>query len=94
MTPKIVRSTIEGFWDRRKNDWERAEYQAWVTGYYTMYSVGVNFSTKIKYPKNPMKTEDPIDVESMDENELADRHEKMLLQLDFMAKNAMKGRQG
>ena len=41
-----------------------------------------------------MKTEDPIDVESMDENELADRHEKMLLQLDLMAKNAMKGRQG
>ena len=36
MTPKVVRSTIEGFWDRRKNDWERAEYQAWVTGYYTM----------------------------------------------------------
>lgn len=94
MTPKIVRSTIEGFWDHRKNDWERAEYQAWVTGYYTMYSVGVNFSTKIKYPKNPMKTEEPIDVESMDENELADRHEKMLLQLDLMAKNAMKGRQG
>ena len=94
MTPKIVRSTIEGFWDRRKNDWERAEYQAWVTGYYTMYSVGVNFSTKIKYPKTPMKTEEPIDVESMDENELADRHEKMLLQLDLMAKNAMKGRQG
>lgn len=65
MTMAAVRLRIEKFWKNRKNDWERAEYQAWLTGYYTMYAIGTNFSKKIKYPKNPMQEEQVV-VEDME----------------------------
>lgn len=64
MTLRAVKIRIEKFWEGRKNDWERSEYQAWLTGYYTMYAIGTNLSRKIKYPKNPME-EDKIIIEDM-----------------------------
>lgn len=65
MTPEGIRLQIEAFWKTRKNEWEKAEYQSWLTGYYTMYAIGSNISRKIKYPKNPME-EERVVVEDME----------------------------
>ena len=65
MTLASIKRHVEGFRNRQKNDWERAEYQAWLTGHYVTYSIGVNISKKVKYPKNPMEQE-VIVVEDME----------------------------
>lgn len=65
MTLATIKRHIEGFRKRQKNEWERSEYQAWLTGHYTMYAIGVHISKKIKYPKNPMEQE-VIVIEDME----------------------------
>lgn len=91
MTLREVRMYIDGFWKRIKKEWERSEYQSWLTAYYVTYSIGTNFSKKIKFPNNPLNQEQSImDVSSMDEDEIAKAHEDFLEKLDFMAKSAFK----
>lgn len=65
MTPGAVQLHIEAFWNVRKNEWEKSEYQSWLSGYYVMHAIGCNLSRKIKYPKNPMEEERVI-VENME----------------------------
>jgi hypothetical protein len=60
MTPKALKIQIEGFWKQRKNDWERTEYQSWLTGLYVMNAIGCSVSRKHKYPKNPMEQQQVI----------------------------------
>lgn len=60
MTPAAIKRAIEAFWDRQKNVLEQAEYNAWLTGYYTMYAIGCNLSKKTKYPKNPIQKESMV----------------------------------
>lgn len=64
MTPSVLRTEIEGFNEQKKNDWERAEYQSWLTGWYVMNAIGAVISKKHRYPKNPMKEENVV-VEDM-----------------------------
>ena len=92
MTPLAIRLQIEGFWKRRKNDWEKAEYQSWLTGYFTMNAVGTNISKKVKYPDNPLnKQEMIVDISDMDEEEITKVHEDFLEKLDLMARTAFGG---
>lgn len=65
MTPKAITYTIDGFSKRRKNAWEKAEYESWLTGYYVLRAIGCAFSKKNQYPKNPMQ-EETIVVEDME----------------------------
>ena len=65
MTLSAIENTISGFRKRQKNDWERAEYQSWLNGYYNMYAIGVNISKKVKFPRNPME-QDKVIIEDMD----------------------------
>lgn len=89
MTLREIRMHIDGFWKRKKSEWERSEYQAWLTAYYTSYSVGVNLSKKVKFPDNPLNQEKAItDVSGMDDDEIAAIHEDFLEKLDLMAKAA------
>lgn len=60
MTPAAIKRAIEAFWIERKNTLEQVEYQAWLTGYYTMYSIGCNLSKKTKYPPNPLQKESMV----------------------------------
>ncbi len=55
MTPSNLKLEISAYWNRQKNNWERAEYQAWLSGLYVMNAIGASFSKKHKYPKNPME---------------------------------------
>lgn len=87
MTLKSVRMEIEGFWNRRKNEWELAEYQAWVSGAYNLRAIASAFSRNAKYPGNPMQ-EESINVEELTDDELAGIQEQYLLSLDRMAKRA------
>lgn len=64
MTPKSIKLYIEGYWKRRKNEWEKAEYQSWLTSLYNISAIGCSISRKVKYPKNPMEQEKVI-VEDM-----------------------------
>lgn len=89
MTLNAVKSEIEGFQKRKKNDWERAEYQSWLTGYYTLRGTAMLFSKKNKYPDNPLKQEEAeVDVDELSEFELAKLHEKELEKLDLLARTA------
>lgn len=54
MTPAAVKREIEAFWKNRKNEWERSEYQSWLSGLYVMNAIGASLSKKHKYPQNPM----------------------------------------
>lgn len=85
-TPHAIQITIESFWKSRKNDWERAEYQAWLTGYYVQYAIGASLSKKIKYPKNPME-EETVVIEDMEltEEETIFYTEKFFAKLEHMA---------
>lgn len=90
MTPQSLKLAIESYWKRKKNEWERTEYQAWLTGYFTTYSIGVNFSKKVKYPKNPLENKTEIkEVDEMDTKELTKVHEDYMKKLDLLAKVAM-----
>ena len=55
MTFGAVKRHIDAYWKRRKNEWERTEYQAWLIGAYTMNAIAAAFSKKAKYPKNPLE---------------------------------------
>ena len=55
MTPGAVKRAIEAFWENRKNEWERSEYQSWLSGLYVMNSIASSLSRKHRYPENPMK---------------------------------------
>lgn len=90
MTFGAVKRHIDAYWKRRKNEWEKAEYQSWLTGSYVMNAIGAAFSKKIKYPKNPLEQSKPVDVSNMSEEKLADLQEKYLLHLDFMAQGYKK----
>ena len=68
---------IEGFWNRRKNEWELAEYQAWVSGAYNLRAIASAFSRNAKYPGNPMQ-EESINVEELTDDELAGIQEQYL----------------
>lgn len=81
---------IDGYWKRKKNDWEKAEYQSWLTAYYTVYSIGVNLSKKAKFPNNPLNEEKAItDISEMDTEDIAKAHSDFLEKLDLMARMAM-----
>lgn len=89
MSPKAIRLHIEGCLKRKKEEWERTEYQAWLGGYFTMYAIGANFSKKIKYPENPLTQDKAItDISNMDEEEIANAHQDFLEKLDLMARTA------
>lgn len=89
MTPRAVKTHIEGFYDRRKNEWEKEEYNSWLSGYFTMYAIGANMSRKVKYPENPLNKKDAIkDVSQMDEEEIVKAQEDYLNKLDLMARAA------
>lgn len=90
MTLREVRMHIDGYAKKRKYEWERAEYQAWLTAYYTTYAVGVNLSRKAKFPDNPLNQENAVvDTSNMDEEEIAKVHADFLEKLDLMARTAM-----
>lgn len=89
MTPRAVRTHIEGFYNRRKNEWEKEEYNSWLSGYFNMYAIGANMSKKVKYPDNPLNKEKAItDISEMDEEEIAKVHEDYLNKLDLIARTA------
>lgn len=90
MTFGAVKRHIDAYWKRRKNEWERTEYQAWLIGAYTMNAIAAAFSKKAKYPNNPLEQNKPVDVSNLNEEQLADMQEKYLLQLDFMARSYKK----
>lgn len=93
MTPRQIRMEIEAYWKRRKSEWERSEYQAWLTGYFTIYSIGINLSKKVKFPDNPLNKEIPTtDVSQMNDEEIANIHEGFLERLDLMSKMAIGGK--
>lgn len=81
MTPKSIKLYIEGYWKRRKNEWEKTEYQSWLTGFYNISAIGCSISRKIKYPKNPME-EQKIYVEDI---ELTEEQAEAARQ-DFLAR--------
>ena len=81
MTPKAVKLYIEGYWKRRKNEWEKAEYQSWLTGLYNISSIGCSISHKVKYPKNPMEQQ-KVYVEDIDLTE----EQKEAARQDFLAR--------
>lgn len=90
MTMREVRMHIDGCAKRKKEEWERIEYQAWLTAYYTTYSIGVNLSKKAKFPENPLNQENAVvDTSNMDEEDIAKVHEDFLEKLDLMARVAM-----
>ncbi len=86
MTMAAVRLRIEKYCKRKKNDWERAEYQAWLTGYYNMYSIGASMSRKIKYPKNPMEEEiivtDDIEITEDEAEHYREEFVKRLMRME------------
>lgn len=88
MTMKAVRIHIEAYEKRRKEAWKFAEYQAWLSGFYNMYAIGVNFSKKIKYPQNPLKEEYVVreDME-LTEEEKEKWRKDLFSRLRGMAKN-------
>ena len=89
MSMMSIKLEIEGFQDRKKNEWERTEYQSWLTGYYTLRGTAMLFSKKNKYPDNPLKQDEvEIDVEGLSEYDLAELQEKELEKLDMMARLA------
>lgn len=88
MTLKSVKQEIEGFWKRRKNEWECAEYQAWLSGAYNLRAIAAAFSRNVKYPENPMQQEAPVNVDELTDTELAEIQEQYLKRLDAMAKRA------
>lgn len=91
MTLREIRMHIDGFWKRKKSEWEKVEYQSWLTAYYVTYSIGSNFSKKVKFPNNPLNQEQSVmDISKMDEDEIAKAHEDFLEKLDLMAKTAFK----
>ena len=65
MTFGAVKRHIDAYWKRRKNEWERTEYQAWLIGAYTMNAIAAAFSKKAKYPKNPLEQNKPVDVSNL-----------------------------
>ena len=90
MTLREVRMHIAAYWKQKKNEWEKSEYQAWLTAYYTVYSIGVNLSKKVKFPNNPLNEENAImDVSEMDKDEIANVHADFLEKLDLMARVSM-----
>lgn len=69
-TPKVIRLCIEAFSKIRKNEWEKTEFLAWMTGQYIVYSIGVSFNgKKVKYPENPLTPKRVVvqDMELTDE---------------------------
>lgn len=86
MTMAAVRIHIEQYWKRKKNDWERAEYQAWLTGYYNMHAIGASMSRKIKYPKNPMEEEvvvtDDIEITEDEAEHYREEFVKRLMRME------------
>lgn len=79
MTPKALKIQIEGFWKQRKNDWERTEYQSWLTGLYVMNAIGCSISRKHKYPKNPMEQQEVVQEDLELTEEQKDFHRKQFL---------------
>lgn len=63
MTPAAIKREVNGFWKRKKNEWEKAEYQSWLSGLYVMNAIGACFSRKTKYPKNPMEQKNIVTEE-------------------------------
>lgn len=91
MSMRSIKLEIEGFQDRKKNEWERTEYQSWLTGYYTLRGTSMLFSKKNKYPENPLSVKEVV-VEDM---ELTDEEKdewamKWLDRLERMSKPAKK----
>lgn len=68
MTPNAIRETAKHFASVREDEWERAEYQAWLIGNYVQFSVGVCFSKKVKYPKNPLEEKQKKELEAKEQN--------------------------
>ena len=64
MTPAAIKRQIKAFWEQKKNDWERSEYESWVSGWYVMNAIACCISKKHKYPKNPMEQKQLV-VEDM-----------------------------
>ena len=60
MTPAAIKREIEGFYERRKNDWERVQYQSWLSGLYVMNAIEACLSRKNRYPNNPMEQKEII----------------------------------
>lgn len=89
MSMRSLKLEIDGFQDRKKNEWERTEYQSWLTGYYTLRGTAMLFSKKNKYPDNPLEHDEvEIDVDSLSDYELAELQQKELEKLDMMARLA------
>ena len=68
MTPNAIRETAKHFASVREDEWERAEYQAWLIGNYVQFSVGDCFSKKVKYPKNPLEKKQKKELEAKEQN--------------------------
>lgn len=79
MTPSSIRRHIEAFWKRRKNEWEKAEYESWLSGWYVLNAIGTAFGKHHKYPENPMKQKQVV-VENMElTEEEADEYRKQFI---------------
>lgn len=96
-TPKVIKLTIDAYWENQKKSWEKIEYQSWLNGYYVMNAVGANFSRRVKYPENPLKKEAVV-VEDMElsEEEKTYYTEKLFERLQRMKdrNDRYKARQG
>lgn len=89
MTPAAIKREIKGFCERRKNDWERAEFQSWITGYYSSRWIACLLSKKNKPPENPLDKEKQVDITKMTTEEIRECHENTLERLDLMARMAL-----
>lgn len=94
MTPAMIKRQIKAYWEQRKNEWEKAEYQSWLNGWYTLNAIACSFSRKHKYPKNPMEQEQVI-VEDMvlTEDEKDYYRDKFVKRLQRMQKRFNKSKE-
>ena len=79
MTPASIRRHIDAFWKRRKNEWEKTEYESWLSGWYVLNAIGTAFGKHHKYPENPMKQTQVVveDLELTEEE--ADEYRKQFI---------------
>lgn len=69
------------------------EYQAWLTGYFNLYSIGANMSKKVKYPKNPLEEEKVINDEiEWTEDEIERYRDEFIKRLQRMEKRFNKSK--
>ena len=54
-TPNEIYMQMEAYRENLNQQYEFAEYQAWLNGLYDVWAIGTCFDKKTKYPENPLE---------------------------------------